>query len=90
MNTQAWIVFGVVGLLAGFLAGRILKGSGFGAFGNLIIGVLGALVGGFLFSLLGMRPTNLIGDVATATAGSIVLIFLLSFVGGGSPKRARR
>ena len=73
-----WFV--LIGLAAGFLAGQIMKGSGFGLVGNLIVGVLGAVVGGFLFSLLGFKSSTLLGALITATVGAIVLLFLLGIV----------
>lgn len=72
--------FLLIGLVAGYLAGLIMKGSGFGILGNLIIGVIGALVGGFLFGLMGMGPGgNTLGAIFTATIGAIVLLFLLGY-----------
>ncbi|HEV8384781.1 MAG TPA: GlsB/YeaQ/YmgE family stress response membrane protein [Candidatus Acidoferrales bacterium] len=69
--------FLVIGLLAGWLAGQITKGSGFGLVGDLIIGVIGALLGGFLFGLLGLASTNLLGSLITATIGAIVLLWIM-------------
>lgn len=69
--------FLLIGLAAGWLAGQIMKGGGFGLLGDLIVGVIGALVGGFLFGLLGITATGLIGSLTTATIGAIVLIALL-------------
>ncbi len=69
--------FLVIGLLAGWLAGQITKGSGFGLVGDLIIGVIGALLGGFLFGLLGLASTSMLGSLVTATIGAIVLLFLM-------------
>jgi uncharacterized membrane protein YeaQ/YmgE (transglycosylase-associated protein family) len=54
MNLQSLIVFLVIGLLAGWLAGRIMRRKGFGLVGDLVIGVIGALLGGWLFNLLGI------------------------------------
>ena len=56
MSIDSLIVFLLVGLTAGFLAGRLLKGSGFGLLGNLIIGAIGSILGVVLFGLLGLRP----------------------------------
>jgi len=68
----------LIGLAAGFLAGVITKGRGFGLVGNLIIGVLGAIVGGFLFQLIGLRSFSLLGSLVTATVGAVLLLYLLS------------
>ena len=68
----------LIGIAAGFLAGMLTKGSGFGWLGNLIVGVLGALLGSFVFGLLGLTTTNLLGRLISATAGAVLLLFLLS------------
>ncbi|EPR32347.1 Transglycosylase-associated protein [Alkalidesulfovibrio alkalitolerans DSM 16529] len=70
--------FLLIGLCAGWLAGKIMRGGGFGLFGNLAVGVVGALLGGFLFSLLGITAYGLLGSLVTATAGAVVLIWLVS------------
>ncbi len=81
------IWFLLIGLAAGFLAGVLTKGSGFGIVGNLIVGVLGAILGGFLFRLVGLSADNIIGSLITATVGAIVLLFLLSFVAARKPAK---
>ncbi len=75
-----FIWFLLIGLAAGWLAGQIMKGGGFGLIGDLIVGVIGALLGGFLFGLLGISAGGLIGSLITATVGAIVLIALLRFI----------
>jgi uncharacterized membrane protein YeaQ/YmgE (transglycosylase-associated protein family) len=69
--------FLLIGLAAGWLAGQILKGGGFGLWGDLIVGVIGALLGGFLFGLLGISAGGLLGSLITATVGAIVLLLVL-------------
>ena len=69
--------FLLIGLLAGWLAGQIMKGGGFGLVGDLIVGVIGAIMGGFLFGLFGLRSSGLIGSLVTATVGAVVLLYLL-------------
>ena len=73
----SWLV---VGLVAGWLAGQIMKGSGFGPVGNLVLGVIGAVVGGVLFRLVGLGPTNLIGSVIAATVGAIVFVVVVGLI----------
>ena len=63
--------------VAGFLAGQVMKGGGFGLVGNLVVGVVGALVGGVLFRVLGLSASNTIGSLITATVGAIVFLWLL-------------
>lgn len=75
-----YVWFALIGIAAGFLAGTIVKGSGFGIVGDLIVGVIGALLGGFLFGLFGVQANGLLGSLITATVGAIVLIFALRMV----------
>jgi uncharacterized membrane protein YeaQ/YmgE (transglycosylase-associated protein family) len=70
-----WFI--LIGLAAGWLAGQIMKGGGYGLVGDLIVGVIGALLGGWLFGLLGISANNLIGSLIVATLGAIILIALL-------------
>jgi uncharacterized membrane protein YeaQ/YmgE (transglycosylase-associated protein family) len=74
------IWFILIGIAAGWLAGQIMKGGGFGVLGDLIVGVIGALLGGFLFGLLGITTGGLLGSLITATVGAIVLIALLRVI----------
>ncbi len=70
-----WFV--IIGIAAGWLAGQIMKGGGYGLVGDLVIGVIGALLGGFLFRMIGIFAYGLLGSLITATIGAIVLILLL-------------
>lgn len=72
-----WILIGIV---AGWLAGQIMRGRGFGLIGNLIIGVVGASLGGMLFSVLGLYSQGTIGSIVTATAGAIVLLLVVGWL----------
>jgi uncharacterized membrane protein YeaQ/YmgE (transglycosylase-associated protein family) len=69
--------FLLVGLVAGWLAGKLTKGSGYGVVGDIVIGVLGAFVGGFLFRLVGIGAYGTIGSIIVATIGAIVLIWVV-------------
>ncbi len=66
----------VIGILAGFLAGTIMRGRGYGVLVDLFLGILGSVLGGFLFSLLGLYATGLVGRLVVATAGAVFLIFV--------------
>ncbi len=72
-----FIIFILIGALAGWLAGKIMKGRGFGVFGNIGVGVVGSILGSFVFGLLGMSADNLIGSIVTATLGAILLLWLV-------------
>ncbi len=78
-----FVWFILIGIAAGWLAGQVMKGGGFGLLGDLVVGVIGALLGGFLFGLLGLIATGLLGSLITATVGAIVLLALLRLVKRG-------
>lgn len=68
--------FLIIGVVAGWLAGVLIKGGGFGLVGDLVVGVVGAFVGGLLFRVIGVSTGGgLFGSLAVATIGAIVLIF---------------
>ena len=76
-----FVWFIVVGLVAGWLAGLLVKGGGFGVIGDIVVGVLGALLGGFLFSSLGASAGGgLIGAIVVATIGAVILVFVLRLI----------
>ena len=73
-----FVWFILVGLVAGWLAGKLTKGGGFGVVGDIVVGILGALVGGILFGTLGVSTGGgLLGAIAVATVGAVVLIFVV-------------
>ena len=72
-----WIYFLAIGFLAGWLAGKIMRGSGFGLLGDLVVGVLGAVLGGFVFRLLGIAAYSLLGSLITATVGAVLLLYIV-------------
>ena len=70
--------FLIVGLIAGWLAGMLVKGGGFGVIGDLVVGVIGALIGGYLFSLFGASAGGgLIGSIVVATVGAVLLLIIV-------------
>ncbi len=70
----------LIGIAAGFLAGKVTKGDGFGLLLNLIIGIIGGVLGGWIFGLLGFQTTSILGNLISATAGSIVLLWLVGWL----------
>ena len=69
-----------IGAVAGWLAGILMKGGGFGLIGNIIIGVFGAVVGGFIFSFLGISAGGLIGSIVMATVGAAILLAIVGVI----------
>jgi uncharacterized membrane protein YeaQ/YmgE (transglycosylase-associated protein family) len=74
------VLFLLIGLAAGWLAGQLVKRRGSGWVEDLIVGVIGALIGGFVFGLLGVNVGGLIGDLISATVGAVILLFLLRYI----------
>ena len=91
MNILSWII---VGLIAGFLAGQVMRGGGYGVIGDIIVGVLGGLLGGWLGSALfhidaGVSGINL-ESILIAFAGAVLLILILRMIGGRRSSRDDR
>ena len=74
-----WII---VGLIAGWAAGKIMKGSGYGPIMDVVIGVVGAIIGGWVMSLLGFGGGGLIWTIIVAIIGAVVLVWLVRLVTG--------
>lgn len=72
-----WLWQIAIGILAGWLAGKIMRGRGFGVLVDLLLGVVGSVVGGFVVGLLGLYAYGLIGSIVVATAGAMMLLFLV-------------
>ena len=72
--------FLLIGLIAGWLAGVIMKGSGYGVIGDITIGIVGAFIGGHVLGWLGVATDGLIGSLLTALLGAIILIFIVRLV----------
>ncbi|MGH9711120.1 MAG: GlsB/YeaQ/YmgE family stress response membrane protein [Candidatus Acidiferrales bacterium] len=73
-----WVI--VIGILAGWIAGKIMRGSGFGLLGDLVVGVIGSLLGSFIFGLLGLGAYGLIGRLVVAIIGAVILLWLIRLV----------
>ena len=83
MDPQSIVIWLVIGAVAGFLAGLVMEGGGFGLIGNIIIGILGAAVAGYLFPRLGVSiPIGdpLIRAIVVSTIGAIILLFVIGLV----------
>ena len=80
MSLVNLIVFLIIGGLAGWCAGVITKGSGFGILGNIIVGIIGAFLGGLCFNLLGIVAYGFIGRFIFAVIGALLFTWLMSFV----------
>jgi uncharacterized membrane protein YeaQ/YmgE (transglycosylase-associated protein family) len=80
VSLASFIWFLLIGGLAGWIAGLLTKGSGFGVAGNIVVGIVGAFLGGLCFGLLGIVAYGLIGRLIFAVLGALLFIWLLGFV----------
>ena len=81
MTLEGFFIWLVIGAVAGWMAGQVVKGYGFGLVGNAVGGILGAVVGGWVFSALGIDVLiGLSGDIIGATIGAILLLLLIKVV----------
>ncbi len=78
--TIGWIL---IGLIAGWLAGKVTRGTGFGCLGNVLLGLIGAVLGGWIFTKLGIQSYGFIGSLAAATVGAVVLVSLARLFANG-------
>lgn len=78
MDVQTILIWVLIGAVAGWLAGLVVKGFGFGLVGNIIVGILGAFVGGWLFGVLGISVgAGIINTIVAATVGAVVLLLVV-------------
>lgn len=81
MDLQALIIWLIIGAIAGWLAGQIMSGGGFGLVGDIIVGILGAFIAGWLFPYLGLHlGAGIIGEIIAAAIGAIILLFVARLV----------
>ncbi|MBB6468974.1 GlsB/YeaQ/YmgE family stress response membrane protein [Aminobacter carboxidus] len=81
MGIESLLIFLIVGAVAGWLAGQLVKGYGFGLIGNIVVGIVGALIAGWLFPAIGISlGTGIIAAIIHATIGAVILLVLLRLV----------
>jgi uncharacterized membrane protein YeaQ/YmgE (transglycosylase-associated protein family) len=73
----------LIGIVAGYLAGQIVKGRGMGVLADLIVGIIGSLIGGWIFGMLGLGSYGLLGQLLVATVGAVVLLLLIRLIKRG-------
>jgi uncharacterized membrane protein YeaQ/YmgE (transglycosylase-associated protein family) len=84
LSNESIIVILFVGLVAGWLAGKIVRGTGFGIIGDILVGIAGALVASFLFPKLGIRlGTGLLSEIIYSAIGAVILLLIVGFVRRG-------
>jgi uncharacterized membrane protein YeaQ/YmgE (transglycosylase-associated protein family) len=84
LSNESLLVILIVGVVAGWLAGKIVRGAGFGLIGDLIVGIIGAFIGDWLLPRLGIHlGTGIISSIVNALIGAVILLFLIRLVSGG-------
>ena len=77
---MSFLWFLIIGAVAGWLAGLVMKGGGFGLLVNIIVGIVGGVIGGWVFGFLGIETTSIIGSLITAFVGAIILLYIATLV----------
>ena len=81
MDLQSLLIFIVVGVIAGWLAGQLVRGGGFGLIGDLVVGVIGALIAGWLFPRLGVSiGSGIVAAIISSAIGAIILLVIIRLV----------
>jgi uncharacterized membrane protein YeaQ/YmgE (transglycosylase-associated protein family) len=80
MDPVGILIWLVIGAVAGWLAGQVMRGGGFGLLGNIIVGIIGAVLGGLIFGALGITFGGILGSLLGAFLGACILLFLISLV----------
>jgi uncharacterized membrane protein YeaQ/YmgE (transglycosylase-associated protein family) len=84
ISNEGLLVILFVGLIAGWLAGKVVRGTGFGIIGDIVVGIGGALVASFLFPKLGIRlGTGLVSEIVYSAIGAVILLLVVRLVRGG-------
>ena len=80
MTIEYLVWFLLIGMIAGWLAGVLVKGGGFGILGDMIVGILGAVIGGWLFSVVGLSAYGTVGAIVMSVIGAVVLLGLIRII----------
>ena len=75
---MGWLWWIIIGAVAGWLAGTLMRGGGFGFLVNVLVGIAGAVIGGWVFGLLGIAAGGIMGSLVTALVGAILLLWIIS------------
>ncbi len=74
------IYFIIIGALAGWIGGKLMRGEGFGLIGNIVVGIVGAVIGGWIFDTLDISSSGVTGAIASSVVGAIVFLFIVGLI----------
>ncbi|HET7778082.1 MAG TPA: GlsB/YeaQ/YmgE family stress response membrane protein [Rudaea sp.] len=80
MTVESLVIFLLIGAVAGWIAGQVVKGGGFGLIGDIVVGILGAFIAGFLLPGLGLGLTGIVGSIIYAAIGAIILLVVVRLI----------
>jgi len=83
LASNGWIAWIIIGLIAGWIAGTVTRGRGFGCLVDVVLGLVGAVIGGWIFTRLGITTFGFIGSLAAATVGAVLLVAIARLFAGG-------
>ncbi len=86
MTAESLLIWIIIGLIAGWLAGVVMRGGGYGVIGDIVIGIVGAIIGGLIFGALGLGATGIIGEIIVAFIGAVILIAILRAIAPYRPR----
>ncbi len=75
---MGWLWWIIIGAVAGWLAGTLMRGGGFGFIVNVLVGIAGAVIGGWVFGLLGIAAGGIMGSLVTVLIGAVILLWIIS------------
>lgn len=82
MTFEGFLIYILIGGIAGWAAGMFRQGKGYGILANILIGIAGGVVGGWIFGLFGLEYHGILGSILTATVGAILLLFVIAKIRG--------
>ena len=80
MTIESILVLLVIGAIAGWLAGKLMKGGGFGLVGNIVVGIIGAIIGKIVFGFFGITAGGILGTIIMATIRAAILLFVVGLI----------
>lgn len=85
---MSFIWFILIGIVSGLVAGKLMRGGGFGWIVNLIVGVIGGVIGGWVFGFFGIHTSSIIGSLITSVVGAVILLWIVGLISRSAHKQS--